>query len=107
MNESFQRTTEELDAMSVDEHDEYSAGLKAEIEALRDLRRAAKEVRDQKVMVANLSARLGVDATGISKEQAQTLIEIAKGTRRRENEVVVTPAPGVLETLNGSPEVAQ
>lgn len=92
------------EAMTVDELDALSVDLKRQIEPIRDQRRAAKAVRDRKVTLEALARRLGVDVSGITPEQARTLLELAAQTPPREGDVVVTPGPGVLPFATGKVE---
>ena len=94
----------DLEAMTVDELDAYSVGLKGEIEAIRDRRREAKGVRDRKVTLESLAARLGVDVSGITPEQASTLLAIANTPKP--GDVVVTPGHTTLGARGQTVEVS-
>lgn len=91
-------TVAELDAKSVE--------LKHQIEALRDERRALKQIRDRKVTLESLGRLLKIDVDGLTPEQAQNLIDIANTTPPRPGDVVVSPGPGDLSAETGTPEVA-
>jgi hypothetical protein len=94
-----------FESMTVDELDAYSVELKTQINELRDTRREAKAVRDDKVLLQHLADRLRIDVTGISPEQAKALLELAKQTPPREGDVVVTPEPGHFDVSATTPEV--
>ena len=93
----------DYEAMTVDELDAYSVGLKGEIEAIRDTRREAKTVRDRKVVLEALARKLGIDVSGITPEQARTLLELA--TKPKPGDVVVTPGHITFDTVTGAVEV--
>ena len=83
--------------MTVDELDELSVELKAKINALRDVRREAKAIRDDKVHREALSRKLTppggepVSVGHLTSEQVRGLLGIAMETPPREGDVVVTP----------------
>ena len=93
----------DLEAMTVDELDAYSVGLKGEIEAIRDKRREAKTVRDRKVVLESLARKLGVDVSGITPEQARNLLEIANAPKP--GDVVVTPGHITVDATGKTVEV--
>lgn len=100
----------DFNAMTIEELDAYSVGLKAQIEALRDERRAAKEVRDEKNIRAHLEQKLSrpdkpVSVEGIDFATVKVLYGISKQTPPGENDVVVTPEAANLDSLLGEPGV--
>lgn len=82
------------EALSIDELDARSVALKQQIEGLRDERRRLKAIRDRKVSLFHLAQRLGVDVDGLTKEQADKLLEIAGVAP---NTVSVTPETATFE----------
>lgn len=93
------------ETLTVDALDAESARLKGEIEALRDKRRALKEIRDRKVSLAGLGRKLNIDVDGLTKEQADALLEIARSTPPTPGSVDLTPEPAVLDAEPATPEV--
>ena len=93
----------DLETMTVDELDAASVKLKAKINVLRDERHVLKEVRDRKVTLEALATKLGVDVSGITPEQAQTLLEIARTPKP--GDVVVTPGTGHMDLGLSAPDV--
>lgn len=92
------------EAMTVDELDALSVKWKGEIEAIRDVRREAKGVRDRKVLLEALGRRLNVDVSGITPEQAETLLEVARQTPPKPGDVAVLPEQGRIEVRMGGIE---
>lgn len=94
----------DYEAMTVDELDALSVKLKGEIEAVRDVRREAKAVRDRKVLLEALARKLNIDVSGITPEQAETLLAVARQTPPKDGDVVVEPGPGRIEVTMGGIE---
>lgn len=96
--------------MTIDELDAHSVALKGQIETIRDQRRAAKAVRDEKVIRQALEQRLSrpgkpVSVAHIDIETVRDLYGIARESPPGESNVVVTPPPGRLDGAPGKPEV--
>lgn len=94
----------DYEAMTVDELDALSVKLKGEIEAVRDVRREAKAVRDRKVLLESLARKLNIDVSGITPEQAETLLAVARQTPPKDGDVRVEPGPGSIEVTMGGIE---
>lgn len=94
------------EAMTVDELDALSVKLKGEIEAIRDVRREAKAVRDRKVLLESLARKLNIDVSGITPEQAETLLAVARQTPPGPGDVVISPGPGSIDIRMGGVSTA-
>ncbi len=76
-------------AMSVGELEAELLDLKTQKLAITERQRELQAIRRDKLDVLYLAQRLGIDADGVTPEQARNLLEIAR--QPREGDVVVTP----------------
>lgn len=76
-------------AMTVEELEAELLDLKTQKLAITERQRELQAIRRDKLDVFYLAQRLGIDAEGITPEQARSLLEIAR--QPREGDVVVTP----------------
>ena len=99
-----------LEVMTVGELDAHSAELKGQIETIRDQRRAAKAVRDEKVVRAALEAKLSrpgkpVSVSHLDFETVKDLYGIARQTPPGENDVVAAPSAATIDSVLGAPSI--
>lgn len=90
-------TVEELEAVLLD--------LKTQKLAITERQRELQAIRRDKLDIYYLSQRLGIDASGITPEQAKNLLEVAR--QPRPGDVVVTPAPAELKAEPAGAEVSR
>lgn len=88
-----------LEDLSIDELDQISLGIKAQIEELRNRRRYIAAIRAHKANVINVAARLNVDVSDLTPEQVLAIASIK--AKPRPGDVVVTPEPAVI-TVEGN-----
>lgn len=79
---------------SVDELEERSLRLKAEMEALRSERQIIAGVRNRKLTLDKLARKLGTDTAHLSDEEARALLAIAN--KPKPGDITVTPETAVL-----------